>query len=421
MATNQLRIIMTPVGSSGDVHPFVGIGRALQSRGHEVIVVTAANFRAVVEEAGLQFVAFPASEEHFDRTTRDPDLWHPRRGVAVVLRLVVDRMRDLYAHLADLYEPGRSVLVGHTMSFATRVFEDKHQAPAVTLHLAPSVFRSLYQTPAPAVGKDLSPLPRWVKRSLWWVVDRMMFDPHVERGLNCWREQLGLDPVCRIFKQWIHSPQRVIGLFPEWFAPPQPDWPSALRLTGFPLFDETGQHELDPQVQAFLRDSSPPIVFTPGSANQHAARFFRVAVDVGVQLKRPVLLLTRYPHQVPDSLPDIAMHRPYLPLSRVLPHCAAIVHHGGIGTCAQGLAAGVAQLVMPLGFDQPDNVTRLHRLGVGAWVEPKRFTADRVARSLQALSDDTAVAAACRRYAGMIQATAAIEQTCQLIEQAAQR
>ena len=57
-----------------------------------------------------------------------------------------------------------------------------------------------------------------------------------------------------------------------------------------------------------------------------------------------------------------------MPFSSVFPLCAAVVHHGGIGTCAQALAAGVPQLTMPLAFDQPDNATRLSRLGVARWI-----------------------------------------------------
>ena len=85
-------------------------------------------------------------------------------------------------------------------------------------------------------------------------------------ALNAYRAELGLAPVSRIFRSWIHSPQRVIGLFPEWFFPPQPDWPAQIRLTGFPLFDEAGLHPLDPGLDAFLAAGDPPIAFTPGSA-----------------------------------------------------------------------------------------------------------------------------------------------------------
>ena len=70
-------------------------------------------------------------------------------------------------------------------------------------------------------------------------------------------------------KDWCHSPQRVLGLFPDWFGAVQPDWPPQTRLTGFPLQDGRTEAELPAEVRAFLDAGEPPIVFTPGSAMRH--------------------------------------------------------------------------------------------------------------------------------------------------------
>ena len=414
---------MTPIGSSGDVYPFVGIGRMLRTRGHDVTIITAENFRSVAENVGLGFDAYPESAEEFDLITTHSDLWHPRRGVTLVMKTLAQGLAGLYDRLSALYEPGKTLLVGHTLSFATRVFEEKHRVPAVTLHLAPSVFRTNYQLPAHKPGSDLSRLPMWLKNMLWWLVDRNMLDPPIEESLNRWRSQCGLYPVHRIFRNWVHSPQQTIGLFPDWFGPPQPDWPSAACVTGFPLFEDTGPLEHDAQLETFFNKHPQPIIFTPGSANRHANRFFTAAVGAAQQLQRPALLLTRYPQHLPPNIEKMnhVLHRPYLPLLKVLSRCAALVHHGGIGTCAAGLAAGVAQLVMPMGFDQPDNATRLARLGVGSWLLPKHFSANRLASSLNTLLNSTRVKESCRNYAQRVDAINANEQTCAMIEQMVQQ
>jgi UDP:flavonoid glycosyltransferase YjiC (YdhE family) len=108
-----------------------------------------------------------------------------------------------------------------------------------------------------------------------------------------------------------------------------------------------------------------------------------------------------------------------VPLAHVLPRCAALVSHAGIGTLAQGLAAGIPQLTMPMGFDQPDNATRLQRLGVADWVVPSKFDGERVAATLSALLDDGDTASSCRRWSTQIRAHNAIEETCDLLEQLA--
>jgi UDP:flavonoid glycosyltransferase YjiC (YdhE family) len=412
-----MRFVMTPVGSSGDVHPFVGIGRALHARGHEVIVLTAGPFGDIVRKAGLIFEESVSTEE-YDEVSRHPDIWHPRRGLQLVLDSVVSRLPQAFERLKTLHQPGRTVLVGHSLSFFTRVFEEVYGAPAATIHLAPSIFRSDYAQPAYAPGVDGSGWPRWLKRGIWWSIDRFMLDPNVAPGLNAWRRELGLLPVSRVFRDWIHSPQRVIGLFPDWFAVPQPDWPSSLCLTGFPLFDDHGPTDLAPSLRRFLDDGAPPVLFTPGSANQAASAFFQAAIDAMERLGRRALLLTRYTSHLPQ-LPRSAHHQPFVPLADVLPRCAALVSHGGIGTLAQGLAAGVPQLTMPMGFDQPDNATRLERLGVGRWVVPSKFDGDRVADALSTLLGDGRTAANCRQWSERIRSRNAIEETCDLLERLA--
>ncbi len=112
----------------------------------------------------------------------------------------------------------------------------------------------------------------------------------------------------------------------------------------------------------------------------------------------------------------MSWHEPYVPFSQVLPRCAAIVHHGGIGTCAQGLAAGVPQLTMPLGFDQPDNTTRLWRLGVGRWVRPHLFHGERLAAELAALLGDSRVAERCGHWAQAMRRSDPVAETCAVLE-----
>jgi UDP:flavonoid glycosyltransferase YjiC (YdhE family) len=72
---------------------------------------------------------------------------------------------------------------------------------------------------------------------------------------------------------------------------------------------------------------------------------------------------------------------------------------------------------MPMGFDQPDNTTRLHRLGVGTWVTPRKFTAKRVARALSSLLESRETAAACRKYAEALRSVDAVARTCDLLEE----
>ena len=133
--------------------------------------------------------------------------------------------------------------------------------------------------------------------------------------------------------------------------------------------------------------------------------FFAAAASACQRLQRRGILLTRYPEQLPDALPPGVLHVGYAPFSQLLPHAAALVHHGGIGTTSQSLAAGVAQLVMPMAHDQFDNAQHVRQLGVGDWLPRRRFTAARVAARLQHLLTDSGVAQATRAAASQLKQT----------------
>src|SRR5439155_15601643 len=111
------------------------------------------------------------------------------------------------------------------------------------------------------------------------------------------------------------------------------------------------------------------------------------SADACRRLGRRGLLLTRHRDHLPTTLPPGVIHVHYAPFSQLLPRCAAFVHHGGIGSSAQALASGVRQLVTPFTHDQPDNASRLKRLGVAAVIPARKYTAGRIAGALQMLLD----------------------------------
>jgi len=411
------RAILCAVGSSGDVHPFVGMGRGLARRGWRVTLVTAGYFRGLVEGAGLEFVD-PLPEVDFRDMIRDPLIWHPLRGTARIIDLAVRPLLEpIHRAVIERHEPGRTIVVGSTLAFGARVAQEQTGVPLVTVHLSPALFRSGHAGPrVPGVWVHRG--PAWFRGLQWWLVDTLLADPRICPWLNAYRGGLGLPPVVRVARDWLHSPLRVLGLFPEWFAPQQPDWPPQVRLTGFPLYSEEGVVEPSADVRGFLATGTPPLVFTPGSANVFGRTFFEAAVDACGRLGRRGLLLTRFPEQLPRPLPDTVRHVDFVPFRWLLPQAAAVVHHGGIGSLSQGFAAGVPQLVMPMGFDQLDNAARLEGMGLGSSLSPRRFQGGAVAAALRPLLDDRAVAERCRGVALRLAAEDGLERACDEIEAA---
>lgn len=409
-----MKFLLTPIGSHGDVHPFAALARELARRGHDVAVATNENFRPLIERMGVRYIQ-QGSVADYQEILQSPEIWHATKGPRWLFALLVEKpLRDLYQIIADHAGREKFTLVAPPIAFAARVAHDRLGVPLATIHLAPSSLRSVMD-PAILPGLPMPPwTPLWLRRSMFWFADVAIADP-ICAPMNRFRKQLGLPAARRILDQWWNSPQRIIGLFPEWFATAR-DWPPQTRLTGFPLFDEREDHVLAADIAAFLAEGEAPLVFTPGSANAQGAKFFQAAVEACRLLQRRALFLTGHVEHLPRELPTSIQHARYIPFSHVLPRAEALIHHGGIGTTAQALAAGIPQLIMPLGFDQMDNAARCARLGVARSLPPARFTGVRVAQRLRELLTPD-VQQRCREVALRLANNDGVARTCDLIEE----
>jgi UDP:flavonoid glycosyltransferase YjiC (YdhE family) len=152
-------------------------------------------------------------------------------------------------------------------------------------------------------------------------------------------------------------------------------------------------------MEEFLRSGPAPIVFTAGTAMVHGKRFFVESLRATQSLGARAIFLSQFRDQLPKSLPLEVIAADFVPLGGLLQRAAAVVHHGGIGTTAQALAAGIPQLIVPMSFDQPDNAHRVEQLGVGRSVRPRNYSAERAAELLESLTADTGVSLRCEEVA----------------------
>lgn len=409
-----MQILLTPVGSAGDVHPLIGLALALRDRGHRVKLVLSGYFSELAERLNLDHVALGTKEE-FLQLASDPRLWHPFKGYPYIVRTLKPYVRRQYEIVAEHHRQDPTVVIGPCMAFGARIAREKLGVPLVSLHLQPAVLWSEHESPT-LYGMLSGPrVPRWLKRWQFSCGERFIIDRATGAVLNPWRKELGLPPLKRT-THWWHSPDCVLGLFPEWYAPAQPDWPANSFLSDFPRWDEREVRTLPGELEEFLDAGDPPVVFTPGSAMMMGRQFFKAAVAACQLMNRRGILLSPFDDQIPDNLPSSVRHFSYIPFSEVLPRATAVVHHGGIGSTAQSLAAGIPQLIMPMSHDQPDNANRLKRFGVADWVKPSAFRPRRVARMLDELIESPDVQRSCRELALRFDNVDPLAGACEVVE-----
>jgi len=411
-----MKLLLPTLGSVGDIHPFLAIGQAARARGHQVEVITNPLFGPLVAKAGLDFHAVGTAAQ-FEETYRSPKLWHPVHGFGVFWRRMARFVIEpVYQRISE-HRPGQCVVLATPLMLGARLAQERLGVPLVTAYTAATMLRSCRHPMTLAQWR----LPRWLPRGAralaWRALDRWKLEPMVAADLPPLRAKLGLRPLQQsVFGQWVHSPSAGVTLFPDWFAPRPDDWPPQVREAGFPLFDGDSEVGLDPGLLRFLDDGAPPIVFTTGSAMAHGHAFFDAAVRSCESLGRRGVLLTPESRQIPAQLPESMLHCAYAPFGLLLLRAAALVHHGGVGNCAQALRAGIPQLVMPYGFDQFDNAMRLEMLGVGAMLEPADRSPEALADALEKLLNSEPVAEACRRCAGRLVDGGSANRVCELLE-----
>jgi UDP:flavonoid glycosyltransferase YjiC (YdhE family) len=402
-----MHVLLIPYGVAGDVLPLVSLGMTLRRRGHRATLVACGYFRTVAEKEGLGFIELYPAEEYLHEVfgaTNDRLRFIP--FMKLVGEKLLLRMREAYAIIADQYVPGETVVAAQGWLFGARIAQEKLGVPLATVHMQPMLLGSVH---------DRGRIPVWLRRIM-----RRLFSGIANKGLgpdlNAFRAGLGLPPVANVLP-WANSPQMVLGLFPEWYSPPQPDWPPNWRLVGFPLVERERQAAGPPdELDEFIAAGDPPLIFSQGSAGREVRDFFRVSAEVAHQLGRRALFLTPHPEQVPKELPPGVRYFGFVPF-RLPKRAAAHVHHGGVGTIAYTLAAGIPQLAVPLALDQPDNCRRLQRLGVSDTLRPRQYRTRKVVPKLKALLESSAVAERCRFYAARCREANALERACAALEE----
>lgn len=393
------RVVLTTVGSFGDLHPFIAVGLALKARGLEPVVAASEQYRSKVESEGLAFHSVrPTPDQILADTGLDNSeiLTRAAKGVTgfVIKTMVTPYIQETYDDLHEVMLDAELV-VASSFSIVARLAIAKLKLTSVSLLLFPCAFASPMEPPYLMEAPYLSTARRiFGPRAAKVILDQGMAVLRWQtRGVSRFRRQLGLPPVRT--DEVLNEP-----LCADWVAvayspclgPLPPDIPTTCEIVGFSFYDsETGGPvSLSKPLADFLDAGPPPLVFTLGSFLVHAGdRFYERAVEVARRLRMRAVLLVG-PEAEPAlrrlSAQDIFVAG-YAPHSLIFPHAAAIIHHGGIGTVGQALRSGRPQLVCPLMGDQGDNAERLVRLGVARRLNLKRFNVRRATASIEALLD----------------------------------
>ena len=403
------RILIATLGSLGDLHPYIAVGKALTARGQRVRIATSLEYRARIEAAGLEFAPLaPSIGELGEPAQLARRFFDPWRGPSRLIEAMVRTpLRHAYHDLRAASEDV-SLAVSHPLTPVLPLLAEQRGVPWLSSVLAPSGLFSLSDPPVIPNFQWLQRLPRlgrWPHGTLLDILRTVV--RRWERPLHALRAELKLPPIASaLLLEGQFSALGTLALFDPVLAAAQPDWPERTCLCGAALHDASAPEHAaaasDEAFERFMAAGPPPVVFALGSSAVWLAQeYWPHAIAACRRLGVRGLLLTGEPLQ--RSLPEGIAAFDYLPYSRVFPRAAAICHQAGIGTLSHALRSGRPQLLTPAGFDQFDNAARAARLGVGQSLPLRHAKASgRLTRALRALLENPTHAEAAAQVAARL-------------------
>ncbi len=423
-----MRVVLSNIGTFGDINPLIAIALELRRRGHEAVLAVPAVYRLKIEPLGLEF--------HAVRPDIDPEntllaemVYDVKKGTERGLReFLFPALRQTFKDLLEAATRPRKadlLLVGE-LNYAGPVVAEVTGIRWASYVLAPLSFFSAYDPPVlpmyprlaradkavPGMGYAVKRLARLVSRKWPQPIYDLRRDLGLERGEN------------PLFDAK-HSPYLVLALFSKVLGQRQPDWPAHTRITGFCYYDaDAGNASLPEHVEKFLAAGPAPLVFTLGSAAVMAAgRFYEYGARAAQRLgMRAVLLIGSDERNRPrQALPDSICVAAYAPYSALFSRAAAVIHQGGVGTTAQCLQAGKPMLIMPYSHDQPDNARRMRRLKVARVIQRGNFTPSRVAAKLRVLLEEPIYRHRAQQVALRLKGENGVRSACEGLEELGDR
>ena len=414
------RIIFSAIGTKGDIHPMLGLATKLAERGYDVAFLSNDYFKPIIEAAGIAFVSVGTLEQYRSGHSNS-GIW--KQDAQAIANLAqecwIPSVLPAFSYVSKAYEQDKEIVV-------VTLFSDNGAAIAAELLGIPIIM--LYLSPS-AVPSDHLSLPygvthgrvkKFIHRALSYA--RKIFNPiavltlrrsNYSRFITNFRQSHGLLPS----KERKKNGQNAfldIAFFPEWFAARASDWPTKLSFLGFPLFDtiETPARSL---VDAFIDEKGAPILFFTGTGVDDVEAVFRAGREICEHLSLPGIFIGGSNGARLLVGNENCLHLPYVDFEHTLPKCKAIVHHGGIGTTAQAIRAGLPQIIRPLSFDQPDNASRIYSMGIGYCIPPAIFNAKKVSILLCEMLNNASLKDRISSFAISIAQNDALSRACDLI------
>ncbi len=383
-----MRIAIIAVGSRGDVQPYIALGQGLKKAGHTVRLVTMQDFEVFVNAHGLEFWSMRGNAQEAIESNETRELLEKGNLLKVISLIKKESQRASI----EMIEDGLTACQGMDLLITGSVglniglaLADHLKIPLIRTHLVP--FTPTRTFPTVFIPQTFPNLGGAFNRLSWQLLLQMLWLGIGPTFNQARKKVLGLPPIS--FAE-TYLPNGSKGFptlygFSSSVVPAPADWGDEISVTGYWFLDPADNWTPPPALLDFLHAGSAPVYLGFGSmSSRNPEETAELVIKALKKTNQRALLFSGWGGLQTKDLPDSVMMIGSTPHDWLFPRCAALVHHGGAGTTAAGLRAGVPSIVIPFNFDQPFWGKRVYELGVGPAPIPRsKLTADRLAETIQ--------------------------------------
>jgi sterol 3beta-glucosyltransferase len=395
-------ITIPTAGTRGDVQPAIALGLGLKKAGYRVRLVAFEEYRSLVADYGLDFFPLQVNMQSLLEKHGKANFFEPGSTQIFFIPLLIRLFNEMYEQTAiDILaaasgsstEEPSGAIVGNpatsTIAFAVAeklgaCYIETSGFPGWVTRSFPSIFWPWISSPSDGGGWR-GAYNRLTYAPFGWMANIGM-TPAVNR---CRKKVLGLPPLSPSgsFQKRAAMGAPALAHFSAHILPPPVDWPSFVHVTGY-FFLDTPAFTPSPELQRFLEADPPPVYIGFGSMPSRDPAQMARLVTKALRLAGRRGLLLADPGLLGEGLAKEEIDQDILAIGSIphdwlFPRCAAVVHHGGAGTTAAGLRAGVPSILVPILADQLLWARRIEDLGVGPKSIPRaKLTADRLAEAI---------------------------------------
>jgi sterol 3beta-glucosyltransferase len=389
-----MKIALIAPGSRGDVQPYVALGKGLKDAGHSASIVAYGDFQDLVTRQGLEFVDLGGSIEAVARGQQDM----LAQGQVLKMLAGMGKIARQQAHRAAANglaacQDADLIVAGLAGLFVGLALSERLGVPFVPAHLLPI-------TPTDEFASILTPLPKsrvtaWANGLTHRAAQQMIWQMYRSADTQARVRVLNLPPAP--FWGPFAGLQRpgctALYGYSRHVLPRPGDWDDSIHVTGYWFLDPPAGWDPPGDLVAFLDAGPPPVYIGFGSMmNKKPEETANVVLQALARTGQRGVLYAGWGGLKKDDLPANVFMTRSTPHTWLLPKMAVVVHHGGAGTTAAGVRAGVPSIITPFFGDQPFWGRRIHELGVGPRPIPNgRLTVDNLAEAIQQAVTDSAM------------------------------